>query len=169
MEVLKGGGPADVRELTLRLCADLLVSIKKFDTLGPATEKLSEALSDGSALQRYQRMIEAQGGKFTESLPLEKSHACESTQAGFVHQIDGRSLGRAVIELGGGRRRQGEALNHAVGLEMLVRVGDKVENNSPLVNIFCNNRNSRDAAESLIQQAFIIKSEPREPLPLYLV
>ena len=80
-------------------------------------------------------MIRAQSGEFLEVLPLENKAALTSSKSGWIASIDGQSVGHAVITLGGGRRMLEDILNHRVGLEMLVRVGDQVEFDQPLVNI----------------------------------
>lgn len=178
VEVLQGAGPEDVRSLTLRLCAGLLVATGKAESINTATRRLAALLDDGSALRRYQQMIEAQGGEFREQLVLSKPWVVTAEQAAagafftaeemWVKSVDGKSVGRAVIELGGGRRRQGDRLNYRTGIEMLVRVGDRVSREQPIVRIFGEEKSSVDAAKYLLQAAFEFSAQPVERLALFV-
>jgi thymidine phosphorylase len=79
--------------------------------------------------------------------------------------IDVEQLGWAIIDMGGGRKRVGDAIDHSVGLEMLVRLGDRVERGQPLVNVFARAGN-REAALAQIRSAIQIAKEPCAPTPL---
>jgi thymidine phosphorylase len=136
IDVLRAGGPRDVLDLTIELCAELLVSTQKASSLQAARPMLLAALKDGRALTRYQQMIEAQGGKYSEKLPLAREHVVNANRPGFVARFDGQSLGHCVVEMGGGRRQQGDPVDHSVGMEMLQKVGGRVEVGQPLVKFF---------------------------------
>ncbi len=127
MEVLEGGGPADVVELTIELCVPLLIATGRAADASHARAKLSEAIRDGRALKVYQKMIEAQGGKFSERLPLAAPHDVLAPRSGYVARFDGQNLGHCVVAMGGGRRQQMDAIDHRVGLEMLTKIGDRVK------------------------------------------
>jgi thymidine phosphorylase len=81
-------------------------------------------------------MIAAQGGKYSEKLPLAREHVVNANRPGFVARFDGQSLGHCVVEMGGGRRQQGDPVDHSVGMEMLQKVGGRVEVGQPLVKFF---------------------------------
>jgi pyrimidine-nucleoside phosphorylase len=136
IDVLKAGGPTDVLELTIALSAELLLSTKRATSASEARAALMQALRDGRALTRYQQMIEAQGGTFSESLALAGQHVVTAPRSGFVAKFDGQSLGHSVVEMGGGRRQQLDPVDHRVGLEMLQKIGDKVDAGQPLVRFF---------------------------------
>ena len=136
MDVLKGGGPADVRLLTLELCADLLVSTGVEKTLQDAVGRCASLLDDGSAFERYCRMVRAQGGDSAAVLSVAKTTDLFADTDGVVSAIDTEALGLVIISLGGGRRKMGDPIDHSVGLEMLVRIGDRVSRGTPLVKIF---------------------------------
>ena len=136
MDVLKGGGPADVRLLTLELCADLLVSTGVEKTLQDAVSRCASLLDDGSAFERYCRMVRAQGGDSAAVLSVAKTTDLFADTDGVVSAIDTEALGLVIISLGGGRRKMGDPIDHSVGLEMLVRIGDRVSRGTPLVKIF---------------------------------
>ncbi len=157
LDVLRGGGPADVRELTLALCAELLVQVGRSATKHEAFQQLANKLDEGAALRRFQQMVEAQGGQFVDQLPLAKCSECVSAQAGTVTAINGQLIGRAVIELGGGRKKLGDRIDHQVGLEMQIRLGERLERGALLARVFARDHTSKDAAAHLIQAAIQIE------------
>jgi pyrimidine-nucleoside phosphorylase len=136
IDVLKGGGPADVRLLTLELCADLLVSTGVEKTQKGAVKRSAGLLDDGSAFERYCRMVRAQGGDPGAKLRVAKATDLVADTDGVVSAMDTEALGLVIISLGGGRRKMGDPIDHSVGLEMLVRIGDRVSRGTPLVKIF---------------------------------
>ncbi|MFO1002381.1 MAG: thymidine phosphorylase [Planctomycetaceae bacterium] len=136
MDVLKGGGPADVRLLTLELCADLLVSTGVEKTLTDAVNRCASLLDDGSAFERYCCMVRAQSGDPDAKLRVAKATDLVADQDGVISAMDTEALGLVIISLGGGRRKMGDPIDHSVGLEMLVRIGDRVSRGTPLVKIF---------------------------------
>ena len=135
IDVLKGGGPVDVRLLTLELCADLLVSTGVEKTHEDAVKRCASLLDDGSAFERYSRMVRAQGGDPDAKLRVAKATDLVADTDGVVSAMDTEALGLVIISLGGGRRKMGDPIDHSVGLEMLVRIGDRVSRGTPLVKI----------------------------------
>ena len=136
IDVLKGGGPDDVRLLTLELCAELLVSTGLETSLEKAAARSARHLDDGSAFERYCRMVKAQGGNPNAVLSVAKATDLVADQDGVISAIDTEALGLVIISLGGGRRKMGDPIDHSVGLKMLVRIGDRVSRGTPLVKIF---------------------------------
>jgi pyrimidine-nucleoside phosphorylase len=158
LEVLRGQGPSEVRELTLTLASRLLVAVGRCGTEREALQKLSTKLDGGEALRKFQQMVEAQGGKFADHLPLAPSTPCVSAQNGKIAAIDGQLIGQAVIELGGGRRQLGDHVDHQVGLEMHIRLGDRVEKGDKLVTIHARNATAGDTARRLVLQSLTFES-----------
>jgi pyrimidine-nucleoside phosphorylase len=136
IDVLKGGGPTDVRLLTLELCADLLVSTGVEKTQKDAVNRCAGLLDDGSAFERYCRMVRAQGGDPDAALNVAKATDLVADTDGVISAMDTEALGLVIISLGGGRRKMGDPIDHSVGLEILVRIGDRVSRGTPLVKIF---------------------------------
>ena len=166
-DVLQDAGPEDLRELTLKLGGELLVAVERFPSLDSAIAEMKLCLADGRAARRYQQLIECQGGRFAEHLPIAKRHVVTHTEAaGWIVRIDGEKLGQAVIRMGGGRMEKGQQLNHAVGLEMLVRVGDEVDFDAPLVNLFCDDASLLEDLEQQMRSAITVSEEQVEPLRL---
>lgn len=164
--VLSGQGPADVRELTFRLVSELLVNVGRFSDRAQATESLEQAIASGKALERYVQLIEHQGGRFQERLPLATRYVVPAAQTGWLAALDGNLLGQAVISLGGGRRVLTDRLDHSAGLEMLVKVGDAVEAGQPILHVFASTFETQQAAMGQLQQAIRISHEPVDRLPL---
>jgi pyrimidine-nucleoside phosphorylase len=161
IDVLKAGGPTDVLELTIALSVELLLSTKRATSASEARAALMQALRDGRALKRYQQMIEAQGGRYLESLPLAGQHVVTAPRSGFVAKFDGQSLGHSVVEMGGGRRQQLDPVDHRVGLEMLQKIGDKVDAGQPLVRFFFDG--SATQIESIARQILAAVSLAESP------
>ena len=156
MDILKGGGPDDVRRLTVELCAELLVSTGVSASFAIARSRAVQTLDDGSAFERYRRMVIAQGGDPDARLSVAPAHDVAADRDGVVSAIDTEALGLAIITLGGGRRKMGDPIDHSVGLEMLVRIGDRVQSRQPLVRIFA--RDSASVEES-VRRAITISDQ----------
>ena len=157
LDILRGGGPSDTRELTLALCAPLLVATGRFTRNEDAMVSLQGTLDSGAALRRFQQMVEFQSGIFVDSLPLARDSTFESPLSGRLTQLDGQRIGQAVIALGGGRQKLSDQVDHQVGLEMLVRLGDTVSIGQPLMRIFARDNATRQAAEQLLRSALTIE------------
>jgi thymidine phosphorylase len=84
---------------------------------------------------------------------------------GYVTLMDTEQLGMVIVDMGGGRKKVGDAVDHSVGLEMLVRVGDKVEQGQPLAQIFARPED-REWASRRMAEAIQVSEEPCSPLPL---
>ena len=133
--VLDGGGPPEVRKLTLTLAADLLARVGLAGDQASARTAAMRSIDDGSAMERWGRMVAAQGGRLAGPLPLADGQTVRAASAGWVERIDCPQLADALIAMGGGRRRAGDAIDPAVGVSMHVRVGDRVEADEPLLTV----------------------------------
>jgi pyrimidine-nucleoside phosphorylase len=162
-QVLCGHGPADVRELTLELAVAILLQTERCSDALAARKSLQAALQDGRAAHRYQAMIEAQGGRFTERLPLAASHQLLANESGWLAKFDGRQLGFAVIELGGGRRQKQDQVNHRVGLELLLKIGQPVEKGQPLMRVFSDRSPVPQTIIERLASAVTIADHPISP------
>ena len=159
---LKGRCPADLMEVTLALGAEVLVSAGVVATLDAGRAKLTGARESGAGFERFRQMVAAQGGDLDAPRPVAPATDVLATRAGYVERIDTEALGRAIITLGGGRAKLGDALDHSVGIEMLVRLGDEVESGQPIVKLFAP-QEKQAAARDLIAPTFTIgDSKPAE-------
>ena len=166
IEILQGGTMSPLRELTFRLASELLVATGRASDLQAAHAQLETQLASGQPLERFQHMIEWQGGKFADCLPVAPCHPFASPASGYISAMDGRLLGQAIIELGGGRKALGQPIDHEVGIEMLVRIGDQVDAGQPLLNIFSAPGTRLDTARELIRQAISLSPEAPQKLEL---
>jgi thymidine phosphorylase len=156
-----------VRELTIELCAELLVSTNVSRSLSDARSELAKRLDDGSAYVRFEEMVQHQGGKLDDLPNLAPHFEWTASDSGFIKAIDGQKLGYAVIALGGGRKAVGQPIDPTVGLEMLCRVNDKVDRGAPLVKVFASKTSDVEAAKALLKEAFTIGTEKVPTVPLY--
>ena len=160
VDVLKGGGPEDVRLLTIELSAELLVSAGVDGSMEAARQRCAELLDNGSAFDRWCHMVRAQGGDPDTVLAVAPASELTAARAGVVSSIDTEALGLAIIELGGGRRQMGDEIDHSVGLEILVRLGDVVSAGTPLVRVFSEHPEVVTAA---IRKAITVKDVGHAP------
>jgi pyrimidine-nucleoside phosphorylase len=161
VDVLRGQGPADVRKLTLTLAAKLLVAAGASPSPAEAISLVTSVLDDGHAFKRFQSLIQAQGGTFVDRLPLAREMTIECDQNGWLGTIDAAALGSCVVEMGGGRRQQGDRIDHRVGLELMSKLGDPVEKGQPLIRLFYDGTAAQ--SEKITQQlrtALTVTTEP---------
>jgi pyrimidine-nucleoside phosphorylase len=165
LELLAGGGPDDLRELTIALATEVLLMKRGADDVEQARAALLGHLSSGRAMNKFREMVRAQGGDLDAPRPRGAKSTVAAAAGGFIAAIDVEQLGWAIIDMGGGRKHVGEAIDHSVGLEMLVRLGDRVERGQPLAHVFSRDE-TRDSAARQIEQAIQISTEPPHPQPL---
>jgi nicotinate-nucleotide--dimethylbenzimidazole phosphoribosyltransferase len=140
---------------------------RKTAVVAAALARLEEALDSGAALAVFHRMVAAQGGDLEAPRRIAVASEATAKDAGRVEAIDTEALGQAVIDLGGGRRKAGESIDPAVGLECLVRVGDRIETNQPLFRIFSDDAaKASSVAERLV--AAVTVGERMTTLPLLI-
>jgi thymidine phosphorylase len=154
VDVLRGGGPSDVRSLTLELAA-IMLELVGLDADPVAT------LDDGSAYEVYRRMIAAQGGDPDAAMPtaglVEEIRASHS---GVVQSIDARSVGVAAWRLGAGRARKEDPVSATAGVVCLVREGDHVEKGQPLFALHADDDAHLDLGREAINESVVIGDVP---------
>lgn len=165
LDVLEGGGPADLVELTLALGAELLVDLGRAATAAEGREALRRKLASGEAREVFGRMVAAQGGDLDAPRPRAEPHEIAAPRDGYLSSIDVERLGYAVIELGGGRKQLTDRIDFGVGLEMLARLGERVERGQPLVRVFARPAH-RQAADALLAESLHLADAPIPPPPL---
>ncbi|NYV74159.1 thymidine phosphorylase [Streptomyces sp. UH6] len=130
VEVLAGGGPSDVVELTLALAREMLTAAGLPDA-DPA-----KALADGSAMDAWRRMIRAQGGDPDAPLPTSREqHVITAPASGVLTRLDAYGVGVAAWRLGAGRARKEDPVQAAAGVELHAKPGDTVTAGSPLMTL----------------------------------
>ncbi len=167
ISVLQGGGPVDVRELTIELAARLLLSAKRETQLDDARNRLGKLLDSGAALDRFERMVQAQGGSLVAARPIGHSHPCLAKSAGTIQSIDGQLLGQAIIVMGGGRKVAGEAIDFSVGLQVHCKIGETLTAGQPILDVQCDDDSKAQMAMKLAEQAITISDQMPTPTPLW--
>ena len=166
IDALRGNGPDDLMELTTRLGCQLLVSTDLYDDYSAAQQKLIEAIDSGSAYERFEQMVQMQGGSLKTEPIVECQHTILSESAGYVSSIDGERLGRTLIEMGGGRQIQTDQINPAVGIEVLLKIGDTVEKDEPIANLYLNADSPRIVSE--VRSSICISDDEPTKCPLVI-
>ncbi|TNE95602.1 MAG: thymidine phosphorylase [Deltaproteobacteria bacterium] len=144
IEILKGKGPSDCRDLSLHLAGGMVLLAGLAKTLEEGIEKAKAVVADGSALKVFRDMIERQGGDpevcedYTK-LPLaqEKTEILSNAN-GYIHRIDALAMGLHCVDLGGGRKVQSDAVDPGVGFVLHKKVGDKIEAGESLLTVYHN-------------------------------
>ncbi len=162
LDVMRGAGPADLRELSLELTARML-ALAGIDADRPAAlSRATRVLDAGHALERFRLMVAAQGGDpacIDDPARLPSAPATAIVAAprpGVVQHVDAEAVGRAAVALGAGRDRAGAAVDPAVGLFVRVRPGDLVEAGQPLLELRYRSVATLDAAMSLAAAAVLV-------------
>lgn len=167
LETLQGRGPGDVIELVLQLGALMLLASGRMAEISAARRVLSGLLRDGTALDRFGRMVAAQGGDLDQPLHLAPAAEVVAPAAGFVTAIDAGALGRCVARWGGGRWRMDDPIDHSVGLRLLVVRGQEVRHGQPLARVHVP-APLREQACRDVAAAIEIGPQPVESAPLWL-
>jgi pyrimidine-nucleoside phosphorylase len=169
IEVLRGGGPADTRELTVRLGAEMLLLGGVASDEADAARRIEQVLDDGSALERFRAIVAAQGGDPrvcddpAEVLPRAPGHhTVRAARAGTILAIGADAIGVAALRLGAGRRRKEEPVDPAVGVELLRRVGDHVAAGEALAILHHRDR-ALEPAALMVEAAFSLGDGPHAP------
>lgn len=130
LEVLAGGGPADVVELTLALAREML-AVSGVDDIDPA-----DRLRDGTAMDRWRAMVAAQGGDPDAPLPVaEHTEVLRADADGVLADVDALAVGLAAWRLGAGREHQGQAVQAGAGVELHAVVGEPVRAGQPVATL----------------------------------
>jgi thymidine phosphorylase len=162
VEVLAGGGPADVIELTLALAREMLAGAGRED-VDPA-----EALADGRAMDVWRRMIAAQGGDPDAPLPKPaETHVVTAPASGTLTRLDAYAIGVAAWRLGAGRARKEDPVSAAAGVVWTAGVGDRVTAGQPLLELQTDDANRIPRALEALEGAIGVDTDDR-PLPLIL-
>lgn len=160
VEVLAGGGPPDVVELTLELAREMLSAVGIGD-IDPA-----DVLADGRAMDVWRRMIEAQGGDPDAELPVAKDNeVVVAPRSGVLSELDAMAVGLAAWRLGAGRQRQGEPVQAGAGVEWHASVGDRVERGQKIFTLHTDTPERIPAALAALDGGWEIgESGERRPL-----
>jgi pyrimidine-nucleoside phosphorylase len=176
IEPLRGGGPRDLREHCLTVAAHM-VCLARHDRrpegLADARQELERRLQSGEGLARLRALVEAQGGDtrmIDEPERLPAAALVETVRAergGTIGQVSALEVALAALDLGAGRARKSDPIDHAVGVEVHVKVGDRVEAGHPLYTIHASQPEALAQARQRLSQAIAFSETPVEALPLF--
>ncbi|MRZ29351.1 pyrimidine-nucleoside phosphorylase, partial [Paeniclostridium sordellii] len=168
IEVLKGKGPEDLRELCLQLGAQML----KIGGIEPDTkkgrEKLEKVLSDNSALSKLRELAVLQGGdpsvidnpELFEIAPL--TYEVKANKEGYVYDLNAEKVGIASLLTGAGRHTKDDELDYGAGIVLKKKMGDYVKEGDVLATLYSSDKDRFEKAEEQLQEAYDIQNEKPE-------
>ncbi len=170
LDTLKGRGPEDLTSLTLVLAEEMLLLGKVTRSRSKARQQLEQAIHSGAALEKFCEMVALQGGDtrllaHPERLPHARmAKDWPSPASGFVALADAGLIGKACLVLGAGRARTDDAVNLAVGVSDIRKIGEPVKRGEPLLIIHADDEQRLEEARELLRKAFVVtQSRPRAP------
>jgi pyrimidine-nucleoside phosphorylase len=174
IEVLRNQGPNDTRELTLLLGAEMLRVARVEKTETAARAKLERALADGTAFERFAKMVAAHGGdravvEHPEKLPRTKQRvAVTAPSSGWLQRCSPRALAWVAVEMGAGRTRADQSIDSAVGIELTRVVGERVERGEPLAYLHVRRTSDAKVFLERVARAFVVGRKQPAARPLVL-
>jgi len=168
---LQGNGPADFWAHCLNVAGNMLLLAGKAETLDETKALASSIIEDGRALQKFRQLVSAQGGdpalvdspeKLAQAAYIKEIRA---EQGGYIAGIDARLIGWSCVRLGAGRQTKGDKIDHAVGMVIPTKVGDKVSKGDLLATIYANDSGKLEQSCSDFLNALSWSEQPVERLP----
>ena len=166
LDVLRGGGPADLSDLTMTLAAWMFHLGERTATVEEGEQLALELIASGEALEKFRRMIELQGGDAgvvddPSHMPQAKFRTeIASAATGYVSAMECEQVGHASVLLGGGREHEHDAVDHAVGIVMRKKIGDMVQAGEPLCTVLYNSAERMERVREMLASSFIISPDP---------
>jgi pyrimidine-nucleoside phosphorylase len=173
VELLHGRGPADLREVTLALGAEMLLLADAADGIDVARAKLNQAIASGAALDAFRAIVKAQGGdprvcddpRAIVAQPT-LTEAFAADRDGIVQQVEPRAVGKGITAMGGGRNTMDDVLDHSVGFRILAKPGATVRRGETLAIIEARDAASAAIGRDALARAYAIGDAPVAPRPL---
>ncbi|HZP48219.1 MAG TPA: thymidine phosphorylase [Vicinamibacterales bacterium] len=172
LDVLKGGGPQDLVDISIELAARMLMLGGVADDVAHGRRLGRDAIASGAALDKFRRMVKAQGGDprtvdDPARLPAVSDHQSVSADRdGYLVRLDAELVGRASVVLGAGRDRVEDAVDPAVGILVAAKPGDRVRAGDPILELYFRDRARLDSAVALASRAIVIGDAPPPAAPL---
>lgn len=162
LDVLQGGGPPDVVELTLALAQEMV-------ELSGVTADPTSVLKSGAAMDAFERIVRAQGGDLSQRLPVAKhTTAIRAETSGVVQAVDARTVGVGAWRLGAGRTRKEDSVSAGAGVSCLVRPGDEVVKGQPVLELHADDVDALAGVANTIASAVRVASKPVEAMPMII-
>lgn len=173
IETLHNQGPQDFREHCLVVAGHMLALGGKVDNAEEGRKAAEVSLENGSAWDKFKTLITIQGGDIEyldapERLPVARYvEPVRSTRAGYLSWVDAQIVGETSVDLGAGRAKKGEPIDHAVGIEVIHKVGDYVEQGQALFIVHANDESRFIAAKEQLLDALAWSEQPVDSQPLF--
>jgi pyrimidine-nucleoside phosphorylase len=174
VEVLNGGGPADLRDLSVELAAWMFHLGEKTDSVEEGRKLAQRMIANGSAFEKFCQVTQLQGGDSQSLRDIKKlpqasnRREVRSRQSGYIEAINCEQVGVASLVLGGGREKKEDSIDPAVGIVLHKKVGDAIAENEPVCQLHYNSDARLSEVESLIYSAYRIGTV-RTPAPAKLI
>ena len=172
IDTLRGVGPDDFTSHCLTIGAQMLLLTDQSENEDEARVRLQDLLLSGHALNRFKDLVEAQDG---DSAPMDNLsllpqarvvRPMRSEREGYVSRLDARTVGLTAMDLGAGRKKKGERVDHAVGIVLHKKIGDSVDQGEDLCTIHAQSEDAAQRAEATLLEAYDWQDHPVEPPPL---
>ena len=173
IETLHGGGPNDFREHCMIVASHMLLIGNKAETLSEARAMAENAIASGKAFEMFRKLTIAQGGDVNfvdcpERLPMSPTvENVYSNASGYISEFNARTVGEVSVEMGAGRAKKNDPIDHSVGFVIMKKVGDRVEKGDLLFTIHAKNSESARSARTKVLEGVKLSDSPVEPLPLF--
>lgn len=173
IDILKGSGPKDLREVSVNLAANMLYLAGKGD-IDICLEMAEKSLDNGQAYEKFLEFVEAQGGDISylkDTSKFEKAnhiYEVKSNSTGNIHDMDTEGIGTASVMLGAGRRTKEDDIEFSAGIELVKKTGEKVNKGDVLAILYTNKEESIQEAESKVLDSYVIDQEDFDVKPLIL-
>ena len=169
IQVLKGGGPEDLRQLCLELAGEMIWIGGRAESFEEGKKTARQVLSDGRALEKFRQMVRCQGG---DDRIIEEPERMGSSRysrdvfagrTGFIAEMATQEIGRASQHLGAGRLRKEDEIDFTAGIRMHVRIGNFVKEGDVLATLYGADSRRLEEAEIIMEAAIRISAEPATP------
>jgi pyrimidine-nucleoside phosphorylase len=167
LDGLQGGGPEDLMEITYALGVEMLLLAGAARDSADARRQLEDSVTSGVALETFGRIVEAQGGNravVDDPALLPQAGAVEVFRApgsGVVSAVEPKRIGRAIVELGGGRTRIEDRIDPAVGFVITAKPGVEVRTGDPIASVFARDQAGAETGLAALREAIVIGDEGR--------
>lgn len=172
IDTLRGAGPADFTTLCLAVGSQMLLVAGEAKSEEEAQQKLQGILQSGQAIAKLGHLVAAQGG---DTAPIEDPsllpqakivHLVTSLKESYISQLDAMEVGLTAMELGAGREKKGDPVDHGVGVVLHKKIGERVEKAERLFTIHAQSQEDLERAERRLLAAYAWDDQPAEPPPL---
>jgi pyrimidine-nucleoside phosphorylase len=173
ISTLHEGGPADLREHCLVVAAEMLTLSGKASDASTALTLALETLSSGAAWHKFRELVQTQGGDVDvidepDKLPQAKLiEPVPAPRSGYLAELNAIEVGLSVVDLGGGREKKGDPVDHSVGVVVHYKVGDLIQKDTPLFTIHANDEKKLAAARTRVLAAHTLSDLPVQRLPIF--